>query len=261
MPFLDLPQHRLHYQTEGRADGPWLTFCNSLGTDLGMWQPQVDALASQYRILRYDRRGHGQSSTPPGLYSIDDLGADVLALWDHLDIERSHFCGLSIGGLTGQWLGVHAGSRLHTLTVAATAAKIGTLESWQARIAQVQHDGLLPLVDGTRERWFTAAFAQTHASQVEEILQRFLATSVAGYAGCCNAVGAADFRDALGRIGVPLLAIAGEDDPVCPSTDLQAIAGSVVQGAYAGVAGRHICNLESPQAFTSALAAHLSAQH
>src|SRR6185437_8375436 len=169
--------------------------------------------------------------------------------------------GLSIGGLTGQWLGVHAGNRLRTLTVAATAAKIGTLDGWQARIAQVQHDGLLPLVDGTRERWFTAAFAQTHASQVEDILQRFLATSVAGYAGCCNAVGTADFRDALGRIGVPLLAIAGNDDPVCAPAELQAIADGVAHGHHAAVPGRHICNLESPQAFTSALAAHLSAQH
>ncbi|WP_367382067.1 3-oxoadipate enol-lactonase [Stenotrophomonas cyclobalanopsidis] len=261
MPFLDLPQHRLHYQTEGRADGPWLTFCNSLGTDLGMWQPQVDALASQYRILRYDRRGHGQSSAPPGPYTVAELGADVLALWDHLRIERSHFCGLSIGGLTGQWLGVHSGNRLHTLTVAATAAKIGTLDGWQARIAQVLHDGLLPLVDGTRERWFTANFTQTHASQVEDILQRFLATSVEGYAGCCNAVGTADFREVLGRIGVPLLAIAGDDDPVCVPAELQAIADGVAQGRYAAVAGRHICNLESPQAFTAALVAHLSTPH
>ena len=261
MPFLELPQHRLHFQTEGREDGPWLTFCNSLGTDLGMWAPQAQALSAQYRILRYDRRGHGQSSAPPGLYSVADLGADVLALWDHLGIERSHFCGLSIGGLTGQWLGVHAGNRLRTLTVAATAAKIGTLDGWQARIAQVQHDGLLPLVDGTRERWFTAAFAQTHASQVEDILQRFLDTSVAGYAGCCNAVGMADFRDVLGRIGVPLLAIAGDDDPVCVPAELQAIADGVAQGRYAAAAGRHICNLESPQAFTAALAAHLSAPH
>ncbi|AWH21206.1 3-oxoadipate enol-lactonase [Stenotrophomonas sp. ZAC14D2_NAIMI4_6] len=258
MPFLELPQHRLHFQTEGREDGPWLTFCNSLGTDLGMWAPQAQALSAQYRILRYDRRGHGQSSAPPGLYSVVELGADVLALWDHLGIERSHFCGLSIGGLTGQWLGVHAGNRLRTLTVAATAAKIGSDESWQARIAQVQHDGLLPLVDGTRERWFTAGFAQTHASQVEDILQRFLATSVEGYVGCCNAVGTADFREVLARIQVPLLAIAGDDDPVCVPADLQAIASGAAQGAYAQVAGRHICNLESPQAFTAALAAHLA---
>ncbi|WP_422509858.1 3-oxoadipate enol-lactonase [Stenotrophomonas sp. GZD-301] len=256
MPFLDLPGHRLHYRIDGQADAPWLTFCNSLGTDLHMWDPQVAALSAQFRILRYDRRGHGQSSTPPGPYRMDDLGADVLALWDALGVTASHFCGLSIGGLTGQWLGVHAGQRLHSLTVAATAAKIGTAESWQARIAQVEQAGLAPLREGTAERWFTPDFARDHAATVEDVLQRFVGTSVAGYIGCCQAVASADFRDQLARIRVPTLAIAGSDDPVCPPADLQMIAEHVASGQYRAVAGRHLCNLEAPAAFTAALAAH-----
>lgn len=259
MAFLELPRHRLRYVVEGPADAPWLTFCNSLGTDLHMWEPQARAFSGRFRVLRYDRRGHGLSSTPPGLYTVDDLGADVLALWNHLGIERSHFCGLSIGGLTGQWLGVHAGERLLSLTVAATAAKIGSLESWRARIDQVRDAGLEPLLEGTRERWFSTAFAQTHAQQVEDILQRFLTTSAEGYAGCCNAVGHADFRDRLADIRVPMLAIAGDQDPVCPPADLQAIATGVAQGRYASVPGRHICNLESVDAFNAALADHLHA--
>ena len=257
MPFLELDSHRLHYRIDGPVQAPWLTFCNSLGTDLHMWDRQVEALSTQFRILRYDRRGHGQSSTPPGLYSVAELGADVVALWDHLSVQRSHFCGLSIGGLTGQWLGVYVSERLHTLTVAATAAKIGTLDSWTARIAQVQRDGLLPLREGTAERWFTPAFAQAEPAVVEDVLQRFVATDVDGYVGCCHAVATADFRDQLERITVPTLAIAGDDDPVCPPADLDAIAQGVADGHSIAVPGRHICNIESADAFTTALATHL----
>lgn len=258
MDFLELDTHRLHYRIDGPDDAPWLTFCNSLGTDLHMWDPQVAALSGRFRILRYDRRGHGHSSAPPGLYSVADLGADVVALWDHLGVARSHFCGLSIGGLTGQWLGVHAGTRLHTLTVAATAAKIGTAESWETRIAQVRERGLLPLREGTAERWFTPAFVAAQPAQVEDILQRFVTTSVAGYVGCCHAVATADFRDQLPQIGVPTLAIAGDDDPVCPPADLEAIAHGVAHGHAVAVPGRHICNIESADAFTAALTAHTS---
>ncbi|MGH8038198.1 MAG: 3-oxoadipate enol-lactonase [Stenotrophomonas sp.] len=257
MAFLALESHRLHYRIDGADDAPWLTFCNSLGTDLSMWQPQVEALSAHFRILRYDRRGHGQSTAPPGPYDIAALGGDVIKLWDHLGVQRSHFCGLSIGGLTGQWLGINAGERLQTLTVAATAAKIGTADSWQARIAQVEQDGLAPLRVGTAERWFTPSFAATHGALIDDILQRFEGTSLAGYAGCCHAVATADFRDQLGRITVPTLAIAGADDPVCPPADLQQIAAGVAHGTAVTVAGRHICNLESPAAFTAALVAHL----
>ncbi|MDF2818817.1 MAG: 3-oxoadipate enol-lactonase [Stenotrophomonas rhizophila] len=257
MAFLALDQHRLHYRVDGPGDAPWLTFCNSLGTDLSMWHPQVEALSAHFRILRYDRRGHGLSTAPPGPYDMTALGADVVSLWDHLGVQRSHFCGLSIGGLTGQWLGINAGDRLQTLTVAATAAKIGTPENWQARIAQVEQGGLAPLRSGTAERWFTPSFAATHGAFIDDILQRFESTSLAGYMGCCNAVGTADFRDQLDRITVPTLAVAGADDPVCPPADLQQIAVGVAQGSTVTVAGRHICNLESPAAFTAALVAHL----
>jgi 3-oxoadipate enol-lactonase len=259
MQFLDLPSHRLHYRIDGRDDAPWLTFCNSLGTDLYMWDPQVAALAGQFRILRYDRRGHGESTAPAGRYTVAELGADVLALWDALGVERSHYCGLSIGGLTGQWLGVHAPTRLRRLVVCATAAKIGTVDGWQARIDQVAAEGLLPLAEGTVQRWFTPAFATAHPLVIDEILTSFLATSPEGYIGCCNAVAQADFRDQLARIAVPLLAIAGDDDPVCPPEDLRHIADGVAAGRDAQVPGRHICNLESPQAFNALLQEFLQA--
>lgn len=259
MPFLDLPTHRLHYRIDGADGAPWLTFCNSLGTDLSMWDMQVAELAKDFRILRYDRRGHGQSTAADGLYTIDQLGGDVVALLDALQIERTHFCGLSIGGLTGQWLGLNAADRLDKLVVCATAAKIGTAESWAQRIAGVQESGMKPLAEGTVTRWFTEHFTDTHEEQVKDIIDVFLATTPEGYAGCCNAVAQADFRDALTKITAPLLAIAGDDDPVCPPADLQHIADSVADGRFAQVPGRHICNVESPAAFTTALRDFLTA--
>ncbi|MDL5364260.1 3-oxoadipate enol-lactonase [Xanthomonas sp. NCPPB 2654] len=253
MPFLELPTHRLHYRVDGSEGRPWLTFCNSLGTDLHMWDGQIDALAPYYRVLRYDRRGHGASSAVPGPYRVEDLAGDVLALLDALSVERTHFCGLSIGGLTGQWLGLHAGERLQTLTVCATAARIGTEDSWRARIAQVRAEGLAGLLDGTRERWFTPAFAAMQPAAVEAILATFLGTDAQAYLACCEAVAGADFRGALGGIATPLLALAGHDDPVCPPDGLQAIATQAMRGSLAQVHGRHLCNLESPHAFNDAL--------
>lgn len=217
------------------------------------WDAQIEALAPYYRVLRYDRRGHGASSAAPGPYRIADLAGDVLALLDALSVQRTHFCGLSIGGLTGQWLGMHAGARLHTLSVCATAAKIGTEDGWQARIAQVRAEGLAGLLAGTRERWFTPAFVDMQPAAVEAILATFLATDAQAYVACCEAVASADFRGALGAIATPLLALAGHDDPVCPAEGLQAIAAQAARGSFAQVHGRHLCNLESPHAFNDAL--------
>lgn len=252
MAFLDLPTHRLHYRVDGDS-GPWLTFCNSLGTDLHMWDPQVEALSGAFRVLRYDRRGHGQSTAPPAPYELSDLGGDVLRLLDALEIERTHFCGLSIGGLVGQWLGIQAGDRLDRLVVCATAPKIGTAESWAVRRDQVRANGLEPLVKATAERWFTPAFNADHADVVRGVLAGFTATSVEGYCGCCDALAAADLRGALDRIRVPVLAISGDDDPVCTPEDLQGIADRVLEGRHRSLPGRHIVNVESAAAFNAAL--------
>lgn len=259
MPYLDLPSHRLHYRIDGAdTDKPWLTFCNSLGTDLHMWDAQIADLSAHFRILRYDRRGHGASGAPTPPYSLADLGGDVTALWDALGVERTHFCGLSIGGLTGQWLGIHAGARLDRLVVCATAARIGTPESWNARIAEVRANGLASLVPATAERWFTPGFRAAQPAAADAILDSFAATSVEGYVGCCAALAGADLRGQLAAIAAPLLAISGEDDPVCPPADLQAIASAVRQGHHASLPGRHIVNLESAAPFSAMLAAFLT---
>lgn len=252
MAFLDLPSHRLHYRIDGDS-GPWLVLCNSLGTDLHMWDAQVSALSRNFRVLRHDARGHGRSGTPPPPYALADLGNDVLLMMDALGIARAHVCGLSIGGLVGQWLGINAGGRFDRIVVCATAAKIGTAASWGTRIEQVRDTGLAALTGATAERWFTPAFNAAQADVVRDVLARFVAVSADGYNGCCAALAGADLRDALGRIAVPLLAISGNDDPVCTPADLQSIADGVVDGRHLSLPGRHIVNIESAQAFNAAL--------
>lgn len=260
MPHLDLPTHRLHYRIDGAAeDKPWLTFCNSLGTDLQMWDAQIADLSNDFRILRYDRRGHGLSGTPTPPYALGDLGADVIALWDALSIARSHFCGLSIGGLTGQWLAVHAAPRLDQVILCATAARIGTADSWTARIADVRANGLSGLVPATAERWFTPGFRAARPAVVEAILDSFAATSANGYIGCCAALAGADLRGDLPRIAAPVLAISGDDDPVCPPADLAAIAGGVPDGRHLSLPGRHIVNVESAASFNATIRDFLTA--
>ena len=260
MPYLDLPTHRLHYRIDGpQGDKPWLVFCNSLGTDLQMWDAQAAALSRDFRILRHDRRGHGLSGTPPAPYALADLGQDVIALLDGLDIARAQFCGLPIGGLTGQWLAVHRGNRLGRIALCATAARIGTAKSWQGRMAEVAAHGLDPLVPATEARWFSPGFAAARPRCVTPILDGFAATPRDGYLGCCAALAGADLRPDLARIANPVLAISGADDPVCPPADLAALAEGVQDGRHLSLPGRHMVNVESAPAFNTALRDFLSA--
>lgn len=254
MPYLDLSHHRLHYRVDARNEtAPWLVFCNSLGTDLHMWDRQVEALDGQFRILRYDRRGHGLSSSPPPPFSMADLGADVLQLMDHLRIERAHFCGLSIGGQVGQWLALHAGQRFDKIVLCATAARIGRAQSWSERINAVSAQGLAPLLAGTVERWFTSAFVAQAPDIIEACVTAFQATSIDGYIGGCAALADADFHESLSSISRPVLAISGADDPVCPPSDLERIARAVADGRHISLPGRHIVNIESAERFNDAL--------
>ena len=158
MPILKLASHSLHYQLDGPTGAPTLLLSNSLGTTLEMWRPQLPALSRHYRVLRYDTRGHG-ASTASAACRLADLAGDALSLLDALDIERAHFCGISMGGLTGLWLGVHAPERLQCLIVSNSAAKIGTSEAWRQRAAQVCAEGLAALAASAHLRWFSADFA------------------------------------------------------------------------------------------------------
>lgn len=258
MPYLERPHHRLHYRLDAREHNkPWLVFCNSLGTDLAMWDRQVLALQEDFRILRYDRRGHGLSSSPPPPFSMADLGADVLHLMDHLGIAHAHFCGLSIGGLVGQWLAINAAQRFDKMVLCATAARIGTTQSWTERMNAVSAHGLSPLLAGTVQRWFTPAFGAEAPDVIEACLATFQATSIDGYVGACAALADADFHESLSSISRPVLAISGADDPVCPPSDLERIARTVFDGRHISLPGRHIVNIESAERFNETLCGFL----
>lgn len=243
----------LNYQLEGPEGAPVLVLSNSLGTNLHMWDTQLPALTAHFRVLRYDTRGHGQSLVTEGPYSIEQLGRDVLALLDALQIERAHFCGLSMGGLIGQWLGINAGHRLNRLIVCNTAAKIATPEVWNPRIETVLRDGQAAMVglrDASIERWFTPAYAASHPDQAKRITDMLAATSPQGYAANCAAVRDADFRDQLGEIKVPMLVISGSADAVTPPSGGLFIRDKVKGAEYAEFHAAHLSNVEVGEPFS-----------
>lgn len=253
MAHLQLADGVLNYQLEGPEHAPVLVLSNSLGTNLHMWDTQVPLWTKHFRVLRYDTRGHGDSLVTEGPYSIEQLGRDVLALLDALQIERAHFCGLSMGGLIGQWLGINAGERLQRLVVCNTAAKIGSPETWNPRIEMVLRDGaeaMRGLRDASIERWFTPAWSSEHADQVKRITDMLATTSPQGYAANCGAVRDADFRDQLGAISAPLLVISGEADAVTPPSGGLYIQEHVAGAEYTGFLAAHLSNVEVGEPFS-----------
>ncbi|MBN2992608.1 3-oxoadipate enol-lactonase [Pseudomonas cedrina subsp. fulgida] len=253
MAFVQLAEGELHYQLDGPVEAPVLVLSNSLGTDLHMWDIQVPAFTRHFRVLRLDTRGHGKSLVTPGPYSIEQLGRDVIALLDALGIARAHFCGLSMGGLIGQWLGINAGQRLHRLVVCNTAAKIGTPEVWNPRIETVLRDGaaaMTALRDASIARWFTADFAAANPHQAKLITDMLAATSPEGYAANCAAVRDADLRDQLALIKVPTLVIAGTEDAVTPPAGGHFIQNHVQGAEYAEFYAAHLSNVQAGAAFS-----------
>lgn len=251
---------RLRYRRDGRRDGPALVFSNSLGTNLHMWDAQVAALGDALQLVRYDTRGHGGSSVTPAPYTLDRLGLDVLALLDGLGIERAHFCGISMGGLIGQWLGVHAPGRLLRLVVANTAARIGSETGWRERAQLVRERGMDQVAAGAAERWFTPGFTATQALVVSTLIERLRATSAEGYAACCDALAVADLRESIAAIPVPTLALAGSRDPVTTPADADLIAREVPGATRANLVASHHSNVEQAAAFSDAVIRFLSAR-
>lgn len=253
MPIAIINNSSLHYRTDGDRSLPALVFANSLGTDLSMWQQQADALAGRYFLVRYDTRGHGLSASPPGPYTIDQLGTDVVALLDHLELEQAHFCGLSMGGVTGQWLGVHAPQRLKRLVLANTAARVGTADGWHTRAAAVRAQGLDAIADSAASRWFTPKFVQRQPAVADAMAQRLRGQKAEGYAACCEALANADLRGAIHAISVPTFIIAGMADPVTTMADADAMCSAIPGARVALLPASHISNVEAPEQFTQAL--------
>lgn len=261
-PIIGTTQSGLHYCFEGMENkqAPVLVFSNSLGTDLTMWQPQVEALRSQFRLLRYDTRGHGQSAVIPDTTSLAQLGQDVLHLLDHLDIEKAHFCGISMGGMTGLWLGIYAAHRINKLVIANSAARIGNQTAWQQRATLVRSEGMSSLADSAASRWFTDEFTHQHPEVIASMIEQLRHSSPAGYAACCEVLATADLRSEIHRITVPMLVIAGQYDPVTTVADAESIRSAILQQqtvSVTTVAASHLSSIEAPHAFNQAISQFL----
>lgn len=250
----------LHYLLEGPEEAPVLLFCNSLGTAAGMWQPQRDALIGQYRILRYDVPGHGDSAPNGQTGSLERLGAAVLALLDELAIDKVHFCGISMGGLIGLWLARFHPQRLITLTVANSAAKIGEPAAWRQRAAQVRQHGMAAVAEGAAARWFTPAFCERAPATVQTLLTQLRSCDAESYADCCDALAEADLRHELAAISLPVLVIAGREDAVTTVADAEALVAQIQGAQLVVLPASHLSSVEMWLAFNRALQPFLAAQ-
>lgn len=259
MPTFISQDAEIHYQTFGDASRPAFIFSNSLGTNFSMWQPQIDFFQKTHFVICYDTRGHGASSAPQGPYTLEQLGQDVVNLLDHLNIAQAAFCGISMGGLTGQWLAIHHPARFSHVIVCNTAAKIGQEQAWLERAALVREQGLSPIASTAASRWFTTGFVQSHPDIVAKLSDDLAAGSAEGYASCCEALAKADLRAALNNIRVPVLIIAGQQDPVTTVADGQFMQAHIANSQLFEINASHISNIEQPDAFNLAVADALHA--
>ncbi|WP_312157087.1 3-oxoadipate enol-lactonase [Acinetobacter variabilis] len=259
MPTFTSNDAQINYQTFGDASKPALVFSNSLGTNYSMWQPQIEHFQQDYYVICYDTRGHGASSAPQGPYSLEQLGQDVVSLLDHLNIAKAAFCGISMGGLTGQWLAIHKPERFNHVIVCNTAAKIGQEQAWQDRAALVREQGLAPIAATAASRWFTNPFIQSNPAVVAELSNDLGAGSPEGYANCCEALAKADVREQLSSIQIPVLIIAGQQDPVTTVADGQFMQQRIANSKLFEINASHISNIEQPEAFNQAVQTFLAA--
>lgn len=253
MPICISKDAQINYQTYGDPSNPAIVFSNSLGTTFRMWQPQIEFLESHYFVIAYDTRGHGASTTPPGPYTLAQLGMDVVNLLDHLNISKAAFCGISMGGITGQWLAIHHSDRFSHVMVSNTAAKIGEEKAWLDRAQLVREQGLSPIATTAAGRWFTDPFIQTHPEMIEKLSNALEAGSPQGYAHCCEALAKADVRQQLNQVKLAMLIIVGQQDPVTTVEDGRYIQGQVSHSQLFEINASHISNLEAPDAFNQVI--------
>ena len=248
----------LHHRVDGPDGAPVLVLGPSLGTDLHLFDAQVDALADRYRIVRYDLPGHGGSPVPDGPYTMAGMAGAVVALLDRLGVDRAHHAGVSIGGAIAQQLALDHPDRVRSLTAIASAARFADPESWPQRATTVRHNGTEAMVASRPGTWFVPAFAGT--DEAERLLAMLRATSAEGYAGCCEAISTFDVRHRLGELGVPVLAIAGAEDPATPPDMVRVIADGAPDGRFETVDdAAHLLNAEKPEQVTALLAEHTDA--
>jgi 3-oxoadipate enol-lactonase len=256
--FVTSDNTRVAFELTGNAEGSPLVFLHSLGSDRNQWRPQIDALSPAFRILEVDTRGFGKSDAPTGPYTMKRLSTDVIELADMVGFDTFHLCGLSLGGMMAQWIAIHHPHRLRTLTLANTAAKIGTAEVWNERGETAMANGVGSMVEVILARWFLPPFAARNPELIASLSVTLSATSAVGYAGACAALRDADLRDEVGAIKAKTLVIAASDDGATPPADLEYLHAKIESSRYHLIHNAaHISNLEAADEFTRELRAHL----
>lgn len=250
----------IHYEIHG-TQGPWLTFSHSLACSSAMWAPQIPEFSKRHRVLAFDTRGHGQSDAPEGAYTLEQLADDLDGLLKHLKIDKTHFCGLSMGGMIGQTYALKHPGVFQSLTLADTTSRYPTegASLWVDRIKTARAQGMQPLVEPTLARWFTEPFRAQRADIVKAIGAQIAATPVAGYAGCCEAIPKINVTARLKEIACPILVIVGEQDMGTPLAMAREIHENAPGSQLAVLSpAAHLSNLEQPEAFSKALADFLA---
>ena len=257
MPMIDADGCPIHVAIDGRDTGPTVILSNSLGTTIRMWEPQLAALSDHFRVVRYDRRGHGKSGTT-GPYSFERFGRDVLAILDALNIHTAHWCGLSMGGMVGQWLGANAANRLDKIVLANTTSYLPDPTRFQDRITTVTQNGMASIADAVMASWLTEDFREREPDITQEIRRMFIATPVAGYVGCCEALSHLDQRDLLPKISRPVLIVAGRHDMSTTVEQAEFMRKAIPKASLTLLDAAHISNVEQSYAFNDALIGFLT---
>ena len=250
---------KLHHERTGTG-GPVLVLSNSLGTNLHIWDAMMDDLIMHFDVIRYDQRGHGRSPHIHDPYTMADLGRDLVELLDDEAVDRAYFCGVSMGGLTGQWLGVHRPDRLLGLILSNTASKIGTDETWNDRIRTVLDHGLEPIAGVVVSGWVSAVLRSSDPVLFQGLLDMLLEQDPASYAAACGAVRDADFTETIAGIAVPTLVIAGTYDSPTPPAAAHALASAIPGAHYATVSAAHVSPIEAPRQYADALVGFIKDQ-
>lgn len=251
--FVRLPAAGLHYRVSGPEGAPWLVFSNSLGTDLRLWDGVLSRLGGRYRVLTYDKRGHGLSDAPPAPYTLDDHVGDLLALLDRVGVERAAVCGLSVGGMIAQGLAARAPERVTALVLSNTAARIGTVALWQERIEAIRRNGIESMADGVMERWFSARF-RAEEEDLSKWRNMLVRTTLDGYLGTCEALAVGDLTETTRHIRVPTLVIGGAVDGSTPPDVVRGLA-DLVPGAKCTILDGlgHLPCVENPDLYARIL--------
>ncbi len=258
MPWLQRNGYRLYHTQDGDPAAPTIVLSHSLGADLSMWDPQVEALKNHFRLIRYDHPGHGNSDTIGHTPTIGELGMDAAALLDELELESPFFCGLSLGGMVGLWIGANLGGRLRKLVLSSATARIENTDLLRGRIRTIRTDGLAAISESVIQNWFTPGFGTEHPEANNQALEMLSRVHSEAYAALAETVCEMDLRDQLARIRIPTLIIYGTEDKATPPAWNLALHEKIAGSRVAALSAAHMANIEAAESFTSVLGEFLT---